>query len=142
MATKHPLSGFSTRETSQREPIPGSGQVPNLGGGFAWAIDDWARLRRFLVLGVDGGTYYASERRLVRENGEAVLRCLALDGVRTVDEIVEVSTSGRNPKPAPVVFALAACCAADDPDVRAHALAALPKVCRTGTQLFLFRSTC
>ncbi|HEV7761393.1 MAG TPA: TROVE domain-containing protein, partial [Acidimicrobiales bacterium] len=38
----------------------------------------------------------------------------------------------------PVIFALAACTAADDPDTRARALDALPQVCRTGTQLFLF----
>jgi len=138
MATKNPLSWFSTRTTGQGESIPGAGQVPNSAGGFAWAVDDWARLRRFLILGVDGPTYYATERQLVRENAEAVLRCVALDGKRTVDEIVDVSTSGRNPKQPPVVFALAACTAAEDPDARAYALAALSKVCRTGTQLFLF----
>jgi 60 kDa SS-A/Ro ribonucleoprotein len=138
MATRNPLSWFSTRATGQGEAIPGGGQVPNSAGGFVWAVDDWARLRRFLVLGVDGPTYYATARQLVRENAEAVLRCAALDGKRTVDEIVDVSTAGRNPKQPPVVFALAACTAAEDPETRAYALEALPKVCRTGTQLFLF----
>lgn len=138
MGSKNPLRAFSTRVTSQRDAIPGSGQVANSAGGFAWAVDDWSRLRRFLVLGVDGPTYYASARQLVSENAEAVLRCIAADGKRTVDEIVAVSTAGRNPKQPPVVFALAACTAAEDPDTRAYALAALPQVCRTGTHLFLF----
>lgn len=138
MASTNPLSRFVTRVTRQSEAIPGSGQIPNSAGGFAWAIDDWSRLRRFLILGVDGPSYYASEQQLVKENAETVLRCIAADGARTVDEIVSISVAGRNPKQQPVVFALAACAAADDPDTRARALAALPQVCRTGTQLFLF----
>jgi 60 kDa SS-A/Ro ribonucleoprotein len=138
MASKNPLNWFSTRSTAQNESIPGAGQVPNLAGGYAWAVDDWSRLRRFLILGVDGPTYYASERQLVKENAEAVLRCIALDGARTVEEIVAVSTAGRNPKQQPVLFALAACTAAEDGATRALALDAVAAVCRTGTQLFLF----
>ncbi|MEQ1701248.1 MAG: TROVE domain-containing protein [Ilumatobacteraceae bacterium] len=138
MTKQHPLRWFSTRTTPQREAIPGAGQVLNHAGGFAWAVDDWTRLRRFLILGVDGPTYYTGERELVKENAEAVLRCIALDGKRTVDEIVAISVAGRNPKQQPVVFALAACTAAADDETRAYALAALPTVCRTGTQLFLF----
>ena len=138
MASRNPLSTFSRRANRQSDAIPGSGQVPNSAGGFAWAIDDWGRLRRFLILGVDGSSYYATQQQLVKENAEAVLRCIAADGPRTVEEIVEVSLAGRNPKQQPVVFALAACTAAEDPETRARALAAVPKVCRTGTQLFLF----
>ncbi|MEO8693597.1 MAG: TROVE domain-containing protein [Acidimicrobiales bacterium] len=135
---RNPLRWFSTRTTPQSQPIPDAGQVPNSAGGFAWAVDEWARLHRFLVLGVDGGTYYATERELVKENGEAVLHCIALDGKRTVDEILAISEAGRAPKQQPAIFALAACTASDDPDVRKYALEALPRVCRTGTHLFLF----
>lgn len=134
----NPLRLFSTRNTPQHTALPGSGQVANSAGGFAWEIDDWARLARFLVLGVDGGTYYASEHALTIENASVVLRAIALDGRRVVDEIVSISEAGRNPKHAPVVFALAACAAAQDDGVRHYALEALPRVCRTGTQLFLF----
>jgi 60 kDa SS-A/Ro ribonucleoprotein len=133
-----PLRLFSTRVTPQSQPIPGSDQVANSAGGFTWAVDEWTRLRRFLILGVDGGSYYATEKQLVKENGEAVLRCLALDGRRTIDEIVAVSESGRAPKQQPAIFALAVCTASEDDDVRAYALAALPRVCRIGTHLFLF----
>lgn len=138
MTKKNALRRFSTRATPQHAPIPDSAQVPNSAGGHAWAIDDFARLRRFLVLGIDGPSYYASEQQLTLENAGAVLHCVRLDGRRTVDEIVTISEAGRNPKAAPVVFALAAASAASDPEVRQYALAALPRVCRTGTQLFLF----
>src|SRR5262245_60093859 len=121
MASKNPLTWFSTRATSQKEPIPGSGQVPNSAGGYAWPLDPWSRLRRFLILGVDGPSYYASERKLVKQNAEVLLWCIAADGARTVDEIVSISVAGRNPKQHPVTFALAACTAADNPDTRARA---------------------
>jgi 60 kDa SS-A/Ro ribonucleoprotein len=132
------LSKFVTRFTSPRQPIPGSVQVENSAGGFVWAVDDWTRLRRFLILGVDGPTYYATEQTLVKENAQAVLACIAIDGKRTVDEIVAISVAGRNAKQHAVVFALAACTAATDDATRTYALAAVRKVCRTGTQLFLF----
>lgn len=78
----------------QRAPIPGSDQAPNSAGGYAWAVDDWARLRRFLILGSEGGSYYASEWTLTRENAQAVERCLTADGPRAVAEIVRVSDGG------------------------------------------------
>ena len=82
------LKRIGTRRVPQSAPIPGSSQVPNSAGGFAWAVDDWTRLRRFLVLGSEGGSYYATERKLTRENAKAVERCLAEDGPRAVAEIV------------------------------------------------------
>ena len=132
------LKQYSSRRTAQSEPIPGSGQVANSAGGFAWAVDDWSRLRRFLILGSEGGSYYASERALTRENAEAVVRCLKEDGARTVSEIVAVSQGGRAPKNDPAVFALAACTGLGDEATRRAALDALPVVCRTGTHLFQF----
>jgi len=55
------LKRHGTRRVPQRAPIPGTGQVPNSPGGFGWEVDDWARLRRFLILGADGGVYEAPE---------------------------------------------------------------------------------
>jgi len=129
---------FSTKTTPQREPIPGSGQVPNSAGGHAWQIDDWGRLDRFLVLGSEGGTFYVGERELTIENAEAVARCLAADGVRTVDRIVAISDSGRAPKNDPAIFALAMAAKLGDEATRRAAYAALPKVCRIGTHLMHF----
>jgi 60 kDa SS-A/Ro ribonucleoprotein len=126
---------FSTRETSQSQPIPGSGQVPNSGGGYSFAVDKWARLNRFLVLGAEGGSYYATERELVIENATAVLECLDADAPRTVRTIVEISDAGRAPKNDPAIFALAIAAGAGH---AALAIDALPKVCRIGTHLFQF----
>ena len=64
------LKRLGTRRVPQSAPIPDSGQVPNSAGGFAWAVDGWTRLRRFLVLGSEGGSYYASESKLTRQERE------------------------------------------------------------------------
>jgi len=96
---------FSLRRTPQREPVPGT--VPNSAGGYAFPVDHWTRLERFLVLGSEGGSYYATERTLTRENAASVLVCLAEDGERAVARIAAVSEDGRAPKQAPALFALA-----------------------------------
>ena len=84
------LKRHGTRRVPQWVPLPG--QAPNSAGGFAWAVDAWTRLRRFLVLGSEGGSYYASEWALTRENAQAVEQCVREDGLRAVAEIVRVST--------------------------------------------------
>lgn len=129
---------LSTQATPQSEPIPGSNQVANSAGGYAFAIDDWARLRRFLILGSEGGSYYASEAQLSKENAMSVLRCIGLNGPRAVQEIVAVSDAGRAPKNDPALFALAMASRLGDKDTRKAAFAALPKVARIGTHLFHF----
>lgn len=130
------LREYSTRQTPQSEALPG--QVANSAGGHAWAVDDWTRLHRFLVLGSEGGTYYIGENKLTRENAESVLRCIAADGPRAVKEIVAVSQEGRAPKNDPAIFALALAASHGDDITRRVALDALPDVCRTGTHLFTF----
>src|SRR5687768_3640237 len=132
------LERFRTRHVPQSAPIPGAGQVANTAGGFAWAVDDWTRLRRFLILGTEGGSYYATEATLTRENAQAVERCIGQDGLRTVREIVEISDTGRAPKNDPALFALAMCAGLGDDATRREALKALPKVARIGTHILHF----
>ena len=132
--TKH----FATKSTPQTRPIPGTAQVPNSAGGYAWPIDDWMQLDRFLVLGTEGGTYYIKEKPLTIENAEAVTRCLASDGARVVKQVVAISDAGRAPKNDPAIFVLAMAAKLGDEATRKAAYAALPAVCRTGTHLMHF----
>ncbi len=122
--------------TPQAEAIPGSAQVPNSAGGYAWGVDDWARLDRFLIFGSERGTYYIREAKLTQENASAVKACIAEDGVRVVRRVVEISESGRAPKNDAALFVLAMAASAENAETRAAALAALPFVARTGTHLF------
>jgi 60 kDa SS-A/Ro ribonucleoprotein len=129
---------FNRRITPQSQAIPGSNQVRNSGGGFSWEVDDWTQLDRFLVLGAEGGTYYITERDLVKQNHDAIVRCIKADGVRAVNRIVEISDAGRAPKNDPAIFALALAVTHGDAQAKAHAFANLNKVCRIGTHLFHF----
>jgi 60 kDa SS-A/Ro ribonucleoprotein len=119
---------FSTRKTSQRDPIPGKDMVKNNAGGYGFAVDDWKRLERFLILGAEGGTYYVREPELTKRNAEAVMRCIKEDGIRTVEIIVDVSKSGRAPKNDPALFALAMAAGLGDAKTKQAALDALPVV--------------
>ena len=132
------LTSHGRRKTPQWVPITGAGQVPNSAGGHAWAVDVWRRLRRFLILGSEGGSFYAGEWRLTAQNATALERCLEADGPRAVAEIVAVSRDGRAAKNDAAIFALAMASAAKDEATRKAALDALPHVCRTATHLFRY----
>jgi 60 kDa SS-A/Ro ribonucleoprotein len=121
----------------QAEPL-NPRQVMNHAGGFVFALDDWARLDRFLVLGSDAPTYYQNAPALTRENAGVVERCLAADAARTVARTVEISEEGRAPKNDPAIFVLAIGASHPDQAVRKLALAAVPEVCRTAMHLFGF----
>jgi 60 kDa SS-A/Ro ribonucleoprotein len=126
------------RSTPQSQAIPGSTQVANNAGGFAWELDSIDRLRRFLILGSEGGTYYVGERKLTAENVTALTDALSDHGVDAVKLIVDVSKNGRAVKNDPALFALAAAASFESEDVRRAAIAAIPDVARTGTHLFQF----
>jgi 60 kDa SS-A/Ro ribonucleoprotein len=129
---------FNTRKTPQTQAIPGREHqmVENSAGGYSFKVDDWTCLRRFLILGTEGGSYYASEQKLTVENAKAAKRCIDADGVRAVREVVEISDAGRAPKNDPAIFVLAMCLKLGDLDTRRAAVEAVPKVCRIGTHLF------
>jgi 60 kDa SS-A/Ro ribonucleoprotein len=130
------LKRHGTRRVPQWVPL--RGQSHNSAGGFAWGVDAWTRLRRFLILGSEGGSYYAGEWDLTRENVAAVEQAVREDGLRAVAEIAAVSRAGRAPKNDPALYALAVAAGAGDVETRRAALEALPQVARTGTHLFQF----
>jgi 60 kDa SS-A/Ro ribonucleoprotein len=131
------LTAINTRRTPQSEPA-NERQIPNAAGGYGFKIADDTRVHRFLTIGVDGGTYYTSERDLTKANAEVILKAARERGTWLVEQIVTVSTAGRAPRQNPAIFALAAASALSDDEGRKAALDALPAVCRTGTHLFLF----
>jgi hypothetical protein len=58
------------------QSIPLQGQVANNAGGYYYAVDDWMRFDRFLLLGTEDGTHYVSAIELTRQNAEGALRCM------------------------------------------------------------------
>jgi 60 kDa SS-A/Ro ribonucleoprotein len=124
-------------ETPQKEQAKAT-QVKARNGGFVFKVDDWKRLDRFLIIGNENGSYYASERQLTGENYDCILRCLKLDSKRTVDQIVTISSEGRAVKNDPALFALAVCSVHGDDVTRAYANKVMPKVARFSTAFFTY----
>lgn len=124
--------------TPQTEEVKGKDQVQNNAGGFVFKVTPWDQMRRFLILGAEGGTYYVGERDLLKQSYTNVLICIAENGRRAVDMIVEVSDKGLAPKNDPAIFALALCAAHGNAETKTYALNSINLVCRIGTHLFHF----
>lgn len=140
MSSKYLKKGAAAVATpKQSEPL-NERQVKNSAGGYAFPVDCWKRLDRFLILGSEGGSYYASEAKLTKDNIKAVAECCSQDGIRTVRQIVAVSDAGRAYKNDPALLALAYCAGKGDKATRREALMSLSKVARIGTHLFHFVS--
>ena len=130
------LNRILNEPTPQSEPLPD--MVPNSAGGHVYPVDDMTRLRRFLILGSEGGSYYADERKLTLENAAAVKRCIENDGPNAVYEIAYISRHGRAPKVGPPLFALAMAATYGHLGTRALAFGYLSQMARTGSQLQMF----
>lgn len=124
--------------TPQTEPATHE-QIENNARGFVFAVDEWTRLDRFLILG-SSDSYYESGTKLTKDNAKHLLEMIIKHGTSVVDRIIEISDSGRAPKQDYGIFALAACAGRGDEETRKHALKSLPKVCRTGSTLLQFVS--
>jgi 60 kDa SS-A/Ro ribonucleoprotein len=136
--TKHYATRLARLVTPQAERIPGTSQVPNSAGGYAWPVDKWTRFDRFLIFGSERGTYYIRERTLTVENATNAREVIVEDGPRAVRRVVEISAAGRAPSNDPALFALAMAAGLGNDATRTMALEALPEVARTGTHLFHF----
>lgn len=113
-------------------------QVKNSAGGFVFTLSDMDRLKRFLVLGSESPTYYASARKLSMENAQTIEHCWTTNPTSTANTIRQFSLSGRIPKNSTAIFALAVGVAHRWEYVRKIAVTLINDVCRTGTHLFEF----
>ncbi|CAF1042810.1 unnamed protein product [Rotaria sp. Silwood1] len=129
---------MSTENIPQSEPLRND-QVQNNAGGFSWAVDDMQRLRRFLCLGCEGGTYYQGEKELGIENAKSILKLIENGrGVEVVETIKTYSIEGRTSKQNPIMFALALCAKSTDLPTKRAAYGSLSDICRIPTHLFMF----
>lgn len=128
--------------TPQSEPLLGREALmaENSAGGWAFKLDRWKQLERFLVLGTEGGTYYVGERQLTRENAQVIVECAKEDARRTVDTIIVFRRENRVPKMNTLIFALAVCSKLAGKEAATAANAVVNDVCGTATHLFMFLS--
>jgi len=65
---------FNRRRTPQSQPIPGSNQVPNSGGGYSWQVDDWTRSTASSSSALKAARITSPKRDLVKQNHDAIVR--------------------------------------------------------------------
>ncbi len=139
---KNFLSALKPRTVSQRQRLTPT-QRRNNAGGYTFVLSGEGRFLRFLILGTEGGTYYATEgahtvqatdfvRGYVAQNGEAALRM-----------VLDVARRHRAPRPEASLLAMALLVRTAGPQTvavqtRRAAWDALPEVVRTGTMLLHF----
>ena len=131
------LRKYSPLHPHQRQPLDEQ-QVENSAGGYVYPISIWTNLDRFLILGTEGGSYYAKEQDLTKENVDSVKQCIAEDGVQVVERIREISVSGRAPKNDPALYALALAFTHGNADTKRKVQEVFCEVARIGTHLFNF----
>ena len=91
--------------------------VNNAGGTGTFAVDDLTRLRRFLILGCEGGTYYTGEKEMTIDNAGVISQLITYGrGTEVVAEVVAISTTGRSAKQSQGLFALAMAARLGDSD--------------------------
>ncbi|KRZ68120.1 60 kDa SS-A/Ro ribonucleoprotein, partial [Trichinella papuae] len=138
------LVRFAMAEKSNNEAV-------NNAGGSAFQVDRIMRLKRFLILGTEGGTFYVCERELRKENARNVLHMIENNrGMEVLEQLVAVSLAGRAPKQSPTLLCLALCARysaeirnrESGNQLRQAAYNALPSVCRIPTHLFEFIGFC
>lgn len=123
-------------------------QVENSAGGFVYQVSDEQRLRRFLVLGTEGGTFYASQKDLTKANVDFLKEYAAKDPNMFFGTLVDVDANNVAPRHSTVLLALAVLythatvvpATADVAafDVRREIEARFNEFVRTGTHLFEF----
>lgn len=124
-------------ETPIHKRTPGrTDEIQNSSGAFVFKVSDKDRLERFLILGTDGGSFYAGERKLTEQNATFVKTLIGKNERLVVDTIVDVSDNGRAAKNSPALFALALVFTYGKD--KAYARQAVNKVARTSTHLFEF----
>lgn len=111
-------------------------QVANNGGGFSFQVSDKSRLERFLILGVDGGTYYVSEQDLTQQNVSWLEGLIRRDPALVLGTVYDVSTSGRAYRNSAAIFTLAMLLNHADDDYKSRTVRYIPEIARTATHVY------
>lgn len=128
------LKAVNVKATPQTQRADAE-QVQNNAGGYTFKASDKSRLERFLILGVDGGTYYVKTPDLTSQNVDFVRKMLVNDAKMVIDTVVDVSVNGRAVKNSAALFVLALAMNTDGVD-KSAVKSAVQKVARTSTHLF------
>ncbi|GMT20734.1 hypothetical protein PFISCL1PPCAC_12031, partial [Pristionchus fissidentatus] len=137
-------------------------QKKNCEGYDTLAVDDVTKIKRFLILGTTGGTFYAKEQKLTMANVESLKEIIIRGQAHLIlDCLKEVSLSGKSQKQESLLLSLALCSrfgvsalskASNElskhvfyeylREMHKEATGLVNHVCRTATQLFSYVAYC
>jgi 60 kDa SS-A/Ro ribonucleoprotein len=84
-----------------------SRQIENNAGGYVYGVSDANRLRRFLILGAEGGTYYVDQRTHMRDSVQFLTEYADKDPEGYFRVLADVNVTNAAPRHSTVLFALA-----------------------------------
>lgn len=125
--------------TPQTEPISPK-QVKNNAGGYVFSIGPLEQVKRFLILGTEGGTYYCDERRHTLQAFDALKKALTSSPLEVLAEVVRVLSHNLALKPDPAIFTYAMLASHPEAAVRKAALEQMSAVVKTGGQMLMLMS--
>lgn len=121
---------------TQRERLSAD-QVENNAGGFVYEISNIDRLRRFLILGTEGGTYYANQGDHTRQALTFLTEMASKDPLGYWNTLLDVASNNLAARHSPTLYALAVLRrGTKDPTVQTHIRESFTAIVRTGTHLF------
>lgn len=113
-------------------------QVRNNAGGFSFQVTPEVQLRRFLILGTDGGTYYVNEKDLTKKNVDFIVDFIKRDPEYVLSQVVEVSEQGLAYRNSAAIFVMALLYKHAVEKFKPLLKFNFTKVVRTSTHLFEF----
>lgn len=130
------MSSYAKQITNvpQTKPLVGHKMVKNNAGGYVFEITPQERLERFLLIGSEGGTYYAGEQELTIDNAKSIIEYIKNDNAAVISTLLKFSEGRRVPKRKTLVFVLSLCIRFGDAKL---AYPVIPIICTTGTDLFM-----
>lgn len=96
---------IDTRPTQRERRDPA--QVTNNAGGYVYQVDDAQRVRRFLILGSEGGSFYANERSLTMHNFQTLQTMATSEPVAMWKILKEVNNGNLAARHSTVLLGLA-----------------------------------
>lgn len=131
-------NSVNTRQAAAQTTQVRADQVQNNAGGYTFALTPMKRLDRFLIIGTEGGTMYQSERSVINQNVDNIVRLIKTDGKAVIDRVVEISQAGRAKNNDYALLVMALAFAHGNDLTKQYAKDKLNLVARTGTHFFHF----
>lgn len=134
------VSGMSYTGADIGKPMSARQKKNYDGGGYAFEPNAWTQFKKWLILGSDSPTYYATPQKLTVDNAKYALACLRKDPIRYIDTVAEVASKGLAPRRHTTLFAFALVFTHGSNAAKSYAREKLMSIVYTGDDIANFAS--